>query len=46
MVPRDAVNNLNDSSDLPEEWPAASLSVYYRRSAVLVVLILSREATK
>ena len=49
-VPHDAVtlevNNHNDSSDLPEERPAASLSVYYGRSAALVVLILNREASK
>ena len=40
------VNNHDNSSDLLEEQPAASLSVYYGRSAALVVLILSREVSK
>ena len=37
---------VDDCSDIMEERPAASLNVYYRKSAVLVVLILSREAPK
>ena len=48
-IPRDAVMlevNNHDSSDFLEERLAASLSVYYQRSAVLVVLKLSREASK
>ena len=49
-VPRDTItleaNNHDDSSDFPEERPAASLNLYYERSVALVVLILSQEALK
>ena len=40
------VDNHDDCSDFLEEQPAALLSVYYGKSVVLVVLILSQEATK
>ena len=49
-MPRGAVmlevNNHDDSIDFPKERPAALLSMYYERSAALVVLILRQEASK
>lgn len=46
MVPRNVTLEVDDSSDILEEWSATSLSVYYGGSAALIVLILSREARK
>ena len=49
MDPHDVmleVDNYDDCSDFLEERPAALLSVYYEKSAVLVMLILSRRALK
>ena len=40
------VDHHNDSGDFLKEPPAASVSMYYGKTAAFVVLILSQEASK